>query len=99
MGMDEKNKKSARYLKSFCARIASAREGAGYTQQEMADALGIKRDAYSKYEFRSLMPHHLIPAFCRLTGFGPWYILTGQPDTGQPQAIPPKKATAPNGKA
>lgn len=38
------------------------------TQAEMAQALGIGSEAYRSYETRSLMPHHLVETFARITG-------------------------------
>lgn len=67
------------YKAALCRRIQAARESIDMTQEQMAAALGIKRDRYSKYEVgRSMLPHHLIPRFCELTKHDPWYILTGQ---------------------
>jgi len=34
----------------------------------MADALGIPAGTYTRYETRTMMPHHLIPRFCQITG-------------------------------
>lgn len=51
----------------FCRRVAELRDARGWTQQQMADALGIPLDAYKKYENRSPLPHYLVPRFCLLT--------------------------------
>jgi hypothetical protein len=66
------------FAERFQARTKMLRESAGYrTTSDMGRALGIKPDTYSKYELRSLLPHHLIPKFLELTGadykhlFGP----------------------------
>lgn len=44
------------------------RKRKGWTQQEMATAIGISLENYRKYENRSLLPHRLVPAFCLVTG-------------------------------
>ncbi len=70
----------AQYKKTFIARLKAIREAAGYTQTEFARGLGLKdRDAYAKYESRSLLPHHLITKVCDLTGHDPYFLLTGNP--------------------
>lgn len=50
----------------FLARTALAREKAGFTQESMAEALGIEQSKYSKYEVRTELPHHLVNTFCAL---------------------------------
>jgi len=50
----------------FLARTAYAREKAGYTQETMAAALGMDQSKYSKYEIRTVLPHHLVVTFCSL---------------------------------
>ena len=61
------------FKEKFTARVAYARNKAGYTQATMAEALGLgatddpsAQGRYHKYEGRSLMPHHLILKFCTL---------------------------------
>lgn len=49
---------------AFCARTKELRKARGWTQAQMAEALGIEKAAYSKYENRSPLPHWLIPRFC-----------------------------------
>lgn len=49
---------------AFCARTKELRIARGWTQMQMAEALGIEKAAYSKYENRSPLPHWLIPRFC-----------------------------------
>lgn len=58
-----------RFAAAFQARVKLARKGTGMSQAAMAAALGIKLDAYQKYENRggSLMKHHLIARFCQIT--------------------------------
>lgn len=63
---------------AMCARVKAARKALGLTQVQMAEELGIEWTQYQKYEGKSPMKHELLPKFCRLTGFDPWYFLTGQ---------------------
>ena len=49
---------------AFITRTKQSREARGLTQREMAIALGIEKEAYSKYESRSCLPHHLVRRFC-----------------------------------
>lgn len=58
----------SKFKKAFLARIKLAREGAGLTQVQMAERLGIPQDKYSKYEVRSFMPHELLSKFSEITG-------------------------------
>lgn len=66
-----------KYRSQFCARVAALREASGYTQKAMADALGLDRDAYAKYETRSILPHNLILPFCALVGVTSDFLLSG----------------------
>ena len=72
------------YATAFCERIKGARVAAGYKQERMAAALLIDRGTYKQYENRSVMPHDLIPEFCRRTDHHPWYILTGESSARSP---------------
>lgn len=69
----KKSKPISTFKDEFTARVAHARQKAGYTQATMAEALGFgptddskAQGKYHKYEKRSLMPHYLIPQFCAL---------------------------------
>lgn len=64
-------------IKALQARIRLARIAAGYTQKRMADALGIKVDAYKKYEIRegSTMPLLTFAKFCEVTDTDPSSLL------------------------
>ncbi len=55
--------KSNEYRDQFLARVKQAR--GDRSQSEMAKLLGIKQDRYKQYETVSLMPHSLIPQFCK----------------------------------
>lgn len=62
----------------FTARVKLAREESKYTQNAIAELLGIKQDKYNKYEGRSLMPHKLIPAFCLACHISIDWLFTGR---------------------
>ena len=56
--------------------LAAARTCAGFTQEEMAQKLGVSRDSYHKWENgkQKMKPAYLY-AICQLTGFDPDDIL------------------------
>lgn len=64
-------------MKGFLARTKLAREAAGYSQGTLANALGLERGIYAKYETRSLLPHHLVGRFVELTGVNYNYLFKG----------------------
>lgn len=59
----------------ICKRTSSAREEAGFTQKEIAAALGIEDKAYNKYETRSAIRQDLIVTFCRLCNVNEKWLL------------------------
>jgi hypothetical protein len=67
----------AAYRAAFIKRVRAAR--ALYTESppEMAKALGVERDTYYRYEKRLMMPHHLIPRFCEITGVTVQWLIEG----------------------
>jgi len=67
----------AAYRTAFIKRVRAAR--ALYTENppEMAIALGVERDTYYRYEKRLMMPHHLIPRFCEITGVTVQWLIEG----------------------
>jgi hypothetical protein len=67
----------AAYRAAFIKRVRAAR--ALYTENppEMALALGVERDTYYRYEKRLMMPHHLIPRFCEITGVTVQWLIEG----------------------
>ncbi len=75
-----------KYETDFRDRLTRMRNTTGMNQEDFAKALGIKRDAYSKYESRagSVLPMYLIPRLIQITGFESWYVLTGQPGSKAP---------------
>jgi DNA-binding XRE family transcriptional regulator len=44
------------FKRSFLARVKQARKEADYSQEEIAELLGMKQDKYKQYEVRSFMP-------------------------------------------
>ena len=66
------------YQAEFKARVRQAREGAGYTQGELADLLGIAQDTYKQYETRSLLPHRLIRRFCLACRIDESWLISGE---------------------
>jgi hypothetical protein len=65
------------YRAQFFKRVRAAR--ALYTENppEMAKALGVPRDTYYRYEERTMLPHHLIPKFCEITGVTVDWLMRG----------------------
>ncbi len=58
----------AQYRTKFFERVRAARSLSGNSPAQMAELLGVPKDTYHRYETRTLLPHHLIPLFCQLTG-------------------------------
>lgn len=58
----------SKFAERFCRRVQLFREAADWTQDDIAQALGIPRVTYSKYEIRSPLPHHLLTPFAQLCG-------------------------------
>lgn len=65
------------YRKAFVQRVKAARIRSGKTSQDVAHSLGIPKDTYLRYETRTLLPHHLVAAFCQLTGEEVTWLVTG----------------------
>ena len=64
----------------FLARTCAARKLAASSQDEFAGSLqdGMKQDHYKQFETRSMLPHHLIDRFLKLTGVGYEWLFTGR---------------------
>lgn len=60
----------------ICSRIAQARHEAGYTQEEMADLLGIKIRTYQYYE-DDRVPYRRIRDISEATGRSEQWLLHG----------------------
>lgn len=81
------NHEQERYESEFRRRLVAIRKASGMSQVSLAKALGLSRDTYSKYEFRSMLPTYLIPKVVVITGFDPWHVLTGQPASKSPTLV------------
>lgn len=66
------------FNRAFRSRVVRAREDAGLTQVKMAAALGIEKDAYKKYEYRSPLPAYLMVRFSIITGKSLAWLLSGR---------------------
>jgi DNA-binding XRE family transcriptional regulator len=84
------------YAEAFTRRVYSAREHSGLRQEDVAAVLGIQQSTYSKYEFRTPLPHRYVRAFCTLCRVNVEWLMTGQ---GRGPALldrPPKRKRGPN---
>jgi DNA-binding XRE family transcriptional regulator len=52
----------------FCRRLKELREAVGWTQEQMAAAIGVEKENYKKYETRSPLPHRHVARLCLLVG-------------------------------
>lgn len=68
----------AEFNDALCTRIARLREERGWTQAQMAAAVGVPFERYKKYETRSPMPHYLLPRFAQQVDRSVEYLLTGK---------------------
>lgn len=68
-----------KFKADFCKRVAALRVAAGIEQKAMAAEMGVLLNTYNRYEHRSLMPHFLIPRFCRIVGVNEAFLFTGDP--------------------
>lgn len=67
----------ATFKRDFCKRLAAARVMAGFEQAEFAMLLGVLPNTYSKYERRSLLPHHLVEKAGQILNVDANYLFTG----------------------
>lgn len=63
---------------AYCQRVQQLRIERGWTQDQMATALGIPLDRYKKYEIRSPLPVYLIERFATIVGRDVEYVVTGK---------------------
>lgn len=78
----------SQYKRAFATRLKGIREALQVSQDDFAKALGIKRDAYSKYESgRSVMPPWVMVSLLEMTRHDPWFLLTGR---GEPPEVTPE---------
>lgn len=65
--------------RTFAARLKAARAALGYTQEEMAYALGIQKARYSKYEIgRSEAPYDVLVKIAQLANVDLDYLIAGR---------------------
>jgi hypothetical protein len=67
----------AAYRAAFFKRVRTARELYSDSPQDMAKVLGIPAGTYTRYETRTMLPHHLVPRFCQITGVTPEWLFFG----------------------
>lgn len=82
------------FNQAYCRRVKDLRRAKGWTQQQMATALGLPLDRYKKYEDRSPMPPYLVERFALVVGRSIAYVMTGKPTRQDPDPIggnPPLK--------
>lgn len=63
---------------ALCERVRELRKGRGLTSEQMATALGIPKDRYRKYEYRSPLPLYLVERFALITGASLAFLITGK---------------------
>lgn len=80
MPMAEDDLTPAEILEGLRRRTRELRKAHGWTQEDMAEELGISLEAYKKYENRqdSVIATELIPRFCWLVGVSIDYFFTGK---------------------
>jgi hypothetical protein len=67
----------AAYRAAFFKRVRTAREFYSESPQDMAKALNVPYGTYTRYETRTMLPHHLIPRFCQITGVSADWLFYG----------------------
>lgn len=72
------------YYVDFRERLVRLRTTLGWTQEDMAKALGISLPNYQKYEIRSKFPLHALEQLARVTHRDLDYIVTGRSVTRLP---------------
>jgi transcriptional regulator with XRE-family HTH domain len=71
--------------------VKELRKARNWTQEQMANALGVTPSAYEKYEARTPMPSYLIPRFAQLVGFTIAYVMTGEQEAGPSATMPGRR--------
>ena len=67
----------AAYRAAFFRRVRTARELYSDSPQGMAKVLGIPAGTYTRYETRTMLPHHLVPRVCQITGVSTEWLFYG----------------------
>lgn len=70
--------REAEFNDALCARVRKLRDERGWTQEQMATALGLPYDRYRKYEYRSPLPMYLVEQFASIVGRDVEYVVTGK---------------------
>lgn len=69
---------ATKFKDDFLARTAAAREAVPFTQDEIAEVLGMSQPKYAKYEKRTPLPHYLVPRFCLACRIDHAWLFTGK---------------------
>ncbi len=70
--------REAEFNDALCARVRALRIERGWTQEQMATALGLPYDRYRKYEYRSPLPMYLAEQFAGIVGRDVEFVVTGK---------------------
>jgi transcriptional regulator with XRE-family HTH domain len=70
--------RSRDYYDQFRDRLKAIRAELGYSQEQMATALGISLAVYQKYEIRSKFPPHLLEPLALIARRDIAYVVTGR---------------------
>lgn len=73
-----KDQGESAFYEAFRVRLKGLRDDLGYSQAQMAEALGISLDRYKKYEIRDKFPPHLLNKLALITHRPLEYIVTGR---------------------
>ena len=68
---------ASKFNEALCSRVRELREAKEWTQEQMAEFLGIPGPRYIKYEKRSPLPMYLLPKLSALTQARIHWIITG----------------------
>ncbi len=85
VGRPTKPTSPATYRAQFFERVRTARKLYTDHPPTMAHALGVDKGTYYRYETRLMLPHHLIPLFCEITGVPMDWLMKG-PDASRATA-------------
>lgn len=77
VGRPKESTSPAAYRAAFIKRVRTARALVTEEPPEMARLLDVERDTYYRYEKRTMLPHHLIPKFCAITGVPIEWLING----------------------
>jgi hypothetical protein len=77
VGRPTKPTSPAAYRAQFFERVRTARKMYTDHPPTMAEALGVDKGTYYRYETRLMLPHHLIPLFCEITGVPMDWLMKG----------------------